>query len=408
MAAVLPPLRMDLDFMPSPVEDRPGLLVRDPMGYSDATLIIPPVLVPMLACFDGEQTELDLRQQLVQATGQLDVGGLQEHLLGALNQAGFLDNEEFARQKDETQRRFAEASVREPSHAGSAYPEDREELAEVCQMWMTEPAEAAAPSGKGKLLGIAAPHVSPIGGWGTYQAAFRALGDQRGRTFVVLGTSHYGVPDRFGLTRKGYETPFGTARPALNLIDELARKAPDSIQMEDYCHAVEHSIEFQIVFLQHLFGPDIEVLPVLCGSFVRSLYEGGLPERNENVQRFFDALGEIGAREGEKLTWVLGVDMAHMGTRYQDQLIAEANAGEMLKVAALDKERMASINRGDAREYWAQVQEQQDPLKWCGSSPFYTFLKTNPNLQGETLRYEQWNIDPQSVVSFAAMAFYRG
>ena len=42
MAQPLPRLRMDLDFMPSPVEDRPGLLIRDSYGYSDAVMIIPP------------------------------------------------------------------------------------------------------------------------------------------------------------------------------------------------------------------------------------------------------------------------------------------------------------------------------------------------------------------------------
>ena len=38
-------LRPDLDFFPSPVEDKPGLVIRDPFHYSDATLIIPPALV---------------------------------------------------------------------------------------------------------------------------------------------------------------------------------------------------------------------------------------------------------------------------------------------------------------------------------------------------------------------------
>jgi hypothetical protein len=47
-------------------------------------------------------------------------------------------------------------------------------------------------------------------------------------------------------------------------------------------------------------------------------------------------------------------------------------------------------------------------LKWCGSSPFYTFLKTAPGAKGELLRYEQWNIDERSVVSFAGMAFSKG
>ena len=41
---MLPRLRTNLDLFPSPVEDRPGLVIRDPFHFSDATLIIPPVL----------------------------------------------------------------------------------------------------------------------------------------------------------------------------------------------------------------------------------------------------------------------------------------------------------------------------------------------------------------------------
>jgi hypothetical protein len=46
-----------------------------------------------------------------------------------------------------------------------------------------------------------------------------------------------------------------------------------------------------------------------------------------------------------------------------------------------------------------------DDLKWCGASPFYTLLRAAGPLRGELLRYEQWNIDPESVVTFAGMAF---
>ncbi len=61
---------------------------------------------------------------------------------------------------------------------------------------------------------------------------------------------------------------------------------------------------------------------------------------------------------------------------------------------------------GDARGFWAQVQAQQDNLHWCGASAIYTFLKAVPGVKGELLRYDQWNIDEQSAVSFSAMAFY--
>ena len=114
--------------------------------------------------------------------------------------------------------------------------------------------------------------------------------------------------------------------------------------MEDYCHAIEHSIEFQVLFLQYLYGPNIRILPILCGSFLRSIYQGGKPEGNEHVQRFFDSLGNISAREGNKLFWVLGVDMAHMGRRYGDQLIARADEGEMAAVAERDKRRIERLN----------------------------------------------------------------
>src|SRR2546427_117212 len=45
-------LRSNLDLMPSPLADRPGLLVRDPFRYAEGTLVIPTPLVPCLAFFN--------------------------------------------------------------------------------------------------------------------------------------------------------------------------------------------------------------------------------------------------------------------------------------------------------------------------------------------------------------------
>ncbi len=222
---------------------------------------------------------------------------------------------------------------------------------------------------------------------------------------MILGTSHYGAPERFGLTRKPYVTPWGASRTNLSLVDELTRQAPEAIAMEDYCHSVEHSIEFQVLFLQAIFGPDISVLPILCGSYAQSIYRGGKPESSENVNRFLGTLGDIAAREGDRLLWVLGIDMAHMGRRYGDAFTALANENEMLAVGGRDRQRMERVAAGDAAGFWELVQENHDDLKWCGSSPVYTFLKVMPNARGSVERYEQWNIDPQSVVSFAGMSF---
>src|SRR5207245_1538957 len=89
----IPRLRLNLDFMPSPAPDHPGLFIRDPYRFSDAMLIIPPVLIECLQCFDGQQTELDLRAMLVRLTGSLDVGEIQQHLVQTLSNAGFFEDE---------------------------------------------------------------------------------------------------------------------------------------------------------------------------------------------------------------------------------------------------------------------------------------------------------------------------
>ena len=176
--------------------------------------------------------------------------------------------------------------------------------------------------------------------------------------------------------------------------------------MEDYCHAVEHSIEFQVVFLQHLFGPNIRVVPILCGSYARSIYQGGAPEQSPAVERILGAMGELAAREGDRLLWVLGVDMAHIGRRYGNPIEAKAGEGEMEVVEHRDRARIDRMAAGDARGFWDLVQENRDDLNWCGSAPIYTFLKALPDARGNLLRYQQWNIDPHSVVSFAGMSFH--
>jgi hypothetical protein len=402
LSEALPRIRFNLDFTPSPDPSRPGLFIRDPYHYSDATLLVPPPLVQALECFDGVQSSIELRSELVRITGEIQVGELEKHLFDSLDEAGFLENDRYRELRARREAEFAAETEREAIFAGSAYPRERVRLSDLLT------GRIGSAEGDSSTIAVAAPHASPEGGWNTYRAAYRMLppmeeaGD---RTFVVLGTSHYGAPDRFGLTRKQFVTPLGITQTHRALVDELETGAGEAIRMEDYCHAVEHSIEFQVVFLQHLYGPSVRILPILCGPFVKSIYQGGLPEDNEQIARFFDALGNIGAREGKRLFWVLGIDMAHMGRRYGDPLRAKANIGEMLAIEQRDRERIQQITAGDSRAYWSLVQDGHDDLKWCGASPLYTFMKIRPNLGGELLDYHQWQIDPESVVSFGALRF---
>jgi hypothetical protein len=400
----LPALRRNLELMPSPVPESPGLLVRDPFRYAESVLILPPALVPCLLLFDGRHDEGDLRDVLVRMTGDVMVGDLLSHLRDTLSGGGFLENEVFDALRDERHRTFAAQAARRPRHAGSAYPEEAEDLRALLARYLAEAPAAEVP---GTLIGIAAPHVSLDGGWRSYGSAYRLLDPAHAdRTFVVLGTSHYGRPETFGITRKSFETPLGSAAVARDVVDRLVEAAGPAVCVEDYCHSVEHSIEFQVVFLQHLFGPGVRIVPILCGPFARAT-AGGWPEDAEPVGQFLAALAEVAATEGDRLLWVLGIDMAHMGRRYGDPFDAVAAEGRMAEVADEDRARCRSVIAGDAHGLWARLQQDGDPLKWCGASPLYTFLAAVKPARGTLLHYEQWAIDDRSVVSFAGLAFSR-
>src|SRR5512134_365769 len=275
MSRRLAPLRRTLDAMPSPVADRPGLLLRDPLGYTEDVVVIPPPLVAFLRFFDGEHDEGDLAAALHRATGELGASGFARRLADALGGSGFLEDEELGRRRASRHRAFADAPARAATHAGNGYPRDAADLASLLDTWLRPglDVETALPP---RLYAVAAPHVSPEGGHRAYAAAYRALpADAADRTVVVLGTSHYGAPERFGLTRKAYVTPFGPAGTDLDVVDRLTARGGDAGVVEDYCHAVEHSIEFQVVFLQHLLGPATRVVPVLCGPFAAATHGRG-------------------------------------------------------------------------------------------------------------------------------------
>jgi AmmeMemoRadiSam system protein B len=390
--------------MPSPVKDRPGVLLRDPFRYTEDVIIVPPPLVPFLRYFDGGHDEGDLATALVRASGHIGAGDVARGLVESLGRSGFLEDEELERRREARHRAFAEAPRREASHAGVAYPAEGSSLSSLLERCMRDagPDEAPPPS---DVFAVVAPHVSLEGGWRSYASAYRVLPSDAGeRTVVILGTSHYGVPGRFGLTGKAYWTPLGATSVDEAVVQQLMKAGGEAVVAEDYCHAVEHAAEFQVLFLQHLLGAAVRVVPILCGPFSEAMHHGR-PEDDEGVARFLGALAELAAVESRPLLWVLGVDMAHVGRRYGDDLAAEAGRGPLQEVERRDRRRIEALTAGDADEFWEQVQEGGDDLHWCGASALYAFLRAAASPRGALLRYEQWNIDPQSVVSFGALAY---
>jgi hypothetical protein len=403
--------------MPSPETDRPGLLIRDPFHYTDTVLYVPPAYALALQCLDGEHTELDVQEILTRAKGTLVFSDEVREFVEVLRQQGFLETKEFHRLREQRHREFQEEQQRLPAHAGTAYPDSPAKIHSTFEEYFRGVDVAAGLSNN--LLGVAAPHVSPEGGRNCYAATYRRLAafpTLAQRTFMLLGTSHWGAPEKFGLTRKPFVTPLGTLRVDTELVDWLEQHGGRAVNREDYCHAIEHSIEFQCVFLQHALGPELKIVPILCGPLAESRQFGSADlkvsatsdeaaENDQDRECFLGALGELVEKHRDQLFWVLGIDLAHRGQRYGDSFTALANRGRMVDVAEQDRRRLELVCAGDSRGFLELLRANPDELNWCGYSTLYTFMKAAGQVRGRVLLYEQWNIDPQSVVSFASLEF---
>lgn len=403
----LPALRMDLDFQPSPSEEHPGLLIRDTYRFSDTTLIIPHYLLRLLKFFDGSHTRGQLFDEIRRSAGTDAALKLEAHLRETLDGAGFLDGERHRANRESVMENFRRSSLRSAAHAGAAYPGTREEIRGYFDENLSAHRAESNLNGH-NLLAVAAPHISFEGGWQSYAAMIPALQKAHPDSlFVVMGTSHYGDVDRFGLTAKAFETPLGITRPEPHLVAELASASPDATVIEDYCHAIDHSLEFHVLLLQHLVRPDVRVLPILVGGFCDALQSGSRPEQSEAMSRLFAALRDIAAKRGTELFWMLSVDMAHMGKRYGDRFEVTASQGKMLEIEEADRDRVALLGRADSAKFWDHVAAHDAEMKWCGSSTLYSFTQIYPEARAQLLSYQQWNIDPTSVVSFGTVAFQR-
>ena len=209
MSAPLPPFaRRSLISMPSPVEQSPGLLIRDSFRYSDAVLIVPPPLVQCLSCFDGQQTQLDLRALLVEISGQFEVGDLEDQLIGILTRSGFLEDETFQAMKS-----GARTGVCRSYSYGNRHTPARRTRRNV-RSW-------AKPWGSGwggklrppiAITWLESPRrtsvraavmnrIAPLTGCSALST--------KDRTFVILGTSHYGSLGTFRAHSQALRNPVG-------------------------------------------------------------------------------------------------------------------------------------------------------------------------------------------------------
>ena len=124
----LPKIRPLMVFPLSSPDGGAGICLRDPEGFSDATLVINHATYLMMTLMDGTRDVHDIQADFMRQTNAMVPSEQIIDLIAKLNQYLFLDDKAFRLQRKRIEESFLHASVRPAAHSGTAYPQTAEEL----------------------------------------------------------------------------------------------------------------------------------------------------------------------------------------------------------------------------------------------------------------------------------------
>jgi hypothetical protein len=398
-----PKLRKDLDFLPVQSSGGTMILVQDRLGLVGEGKGINPELFKIMTILDGTHSPRDIQMELIrQQGGRLISMEEVEAFLGRLDASYFLDSPRYQEAHREIVAKFCAQGVRYCSHAGISYPKKADELSERLESILSIAEPPPVPTGK--VIAIVAPHIDFEAGKRVYSVAYQTLKGIAPERVLVLGVGHAMAREMFSVSTKTFETPLGRAENDQELTAELSRKGVEIMARNDFSHRDEHSIEFQLVFLQHVLKDvSFTIVPVLCGSLL-----GCLPaySRDAYVSRAEDFLKTVAeaAQEPGTLT-VAGVDLSHIGPKFGHDRPADFIIGDSERH---DRELLQSLCTMNAEKFWFESKRVGDGYNVCGFSALACLLEVLPQCQGTLLGYEAFREAPtQSAVSFASAVFTR-
>lgn len=380
------------------------LVIRCPLGVSPKPLVLVAAVAPVVSLFQGELTISEILARCAPY-------GLQEDtlrdLIKLLDEGLFLANARFFAAERQLKESFLDLSVRPPALAGLAYPATELELRRSIEDLLVEPLHKTWDR---PLRCLVAPHIDYRRGGSCYGRIYPYLASSVADTYVLIGTAHQYSERMFHLSAKDFQSPLGVLPCRTEFVSRLASRYGMKRAFEDeFLHKQEHSLELQLPFISAV-KPGVAIVPILVGSFHRALGAGrGLSEFDE-YESFVGALVETireEERDGRKVCFIAGVDMAHVGRVFGDDW--DLSKERMEVIATRDAHYLDAIVTHDHARIFAHIAEDMDARRICGFPTMYTVLdalaRLGIQLRCEMRTYDQ-AVDYQGgcAVTFAGLA----
>lgn len=395
-----PRLRGDLEFIPVSHQGERGVLVKDPLELISRPLFIKGGLLAFISLLDGTRGLHDIQLAMTRTRGGLFFSREEgERMLAELDRMFILDGPRYAAEKEKLAEAYRREKERKAFLAGRAYPDSPSGIREVL-LNILEGGEAL-PEGE-RVRALIAPHISLDAGKGVYARAYSAIRNAAPRRVVLMGTGHRLQDGIVCFTEKNFRTPLGLVQTDASAVSRMREKAGGIAAPDDLAHRSEHSLEFQLLFLQVLFGSDFTLLPLLMGSFREDMGEAGRAGDIEGVSSFIEELAEYIEEDDQGTMVVAGVDFFHIGLKFGHDSPASSLLWEAKRH---DETLLKAVERGDPRSFWKANMEVKDRFHVCGFSALACLLELFSGCPAELLAYDVWHEEEtRSAVSFAAAA----
>jgi AmmeMemoRadiSam system protein B len=391
-------------------QGQPFALIQDPQGAFTSPVLVPlETFVEVCRHFDGQLSLGDIRSRVQRETGRLMPDGVIENLVAELDQAMILDGPTY----ESFRASFRASRRRPPALAGRSYAASDTDLRFQLMQYFSSVGGAGPPALGGpervqRLRGVLSPHIDFRRGGPVYTWSYKELAEQPDfDTFVILGVAHQYCRRRFALTLKDFETPLGTVRTDRNYVERIAQLAGAELFDDELVHRAEHSIEFQVVFLQYILGREREfsIVPILVGSFHDHLERGTDPIEDPDVNRFVEALKLAEQANGKNVVYIGGIDLCHVGPEFGDDAPVDVQVQDVVR--RFDREMLDHAAAGNPAGWFRTAASVSNRWRVCGLAATYTMLHAIGPTRGRLLKYDQAIDDRRTCcVSFASMVFH--
>ena len=365
-----PRLRQPVEVRLEKIQGQEVLVLRCPLGVSPIPLVLVPAVAPVIANFDGKTSVEEISERLSQYGATLD---LVQKLVGIIDENCFLESPRFYEAARRLNEEFTNSNLRAATLAGHGYATEAAALAAELSGYFSLTGDGIPQNGK--LLALIAPHIDYRRGHLCYARTYKQLLSEPDTLCIVLGTSHQYSRNLFHLTRKNFACPLGDFQCDREFVDRLAAGYGEKRSFADeILHRREHAIELQLPFLRHTLNPS-RMVGILVGSCAAMYQAGADPALYEPYESFVQVMVQLvqeRQQAGERVLFIAGVDMAHLGRAFGDK--GALDAGILAQAETRDRQYMNLIAAGDPALLAAHIAEDGDQRRVCGFPTIYTLL----------------------------------